>query len=435
MRSCFMSRGIVGLPSATANSFGGVSCGVNEFFTTEANGTSVVATAGTFSNFKITTTVAPGASKSLAFTFRVNGVSKTMTATISGTGTSASDIVNTDAVVAGDQVSFICVPTGTPTVTGIIWIGLEFTGTTAKASTCMTTSFAPSQTATNYNGVFSTDRVAAAAGATVRNVIAVPGTITATYMVISAAAGVGNSWKITLYKNGTAQDGTGGTPNTAVTISGNSAKTGNATYSLTVVAGDTIYMEIIPTSTPNAARMFWSVAETATTDGQFNLCGSPPNNMSATLTQYQFLCANNSGQNWQTTEANGVTPGLVTTFTFGKLQIITGAAAGAGKQYVLTPRVNSASPTNGPSVTISGASQTTGSDLVKTFALKSTDTWDMAEAPTGTPTATTAIWGLAGTVGIVTPGGGKKKGGGGLLKVGPENFVIWNAVNILGGPV
>ena len=78
----------------------------------EANREQIVPTGGTFKNLRIRLTSAPGAGNSWTFTFRKNRADTSLTVTISGTDKEGSDISNTVSVVAGDQVSLKCVPTG-----------------------------------------------------------------------------------------------------------------------------------------------------------------------------------------------------------------------------------------------------------------------------------------------------------------------------------
>ncbi len=89
--------------------------------------------------------------------------------------------------------------------------------------------------------------------ANVRQVLAVGGTASNLQIKISQAPGSGNQWKLTLCKNGSA---TGVT----CTISGSSATAcSDASHTASFSAGDTISMEIDPSSEPIGAAMSWSV--------------------------------------------------------------------------------------------------------------------------------------------------------------------------------
>lgn len=73
---------------------------------------SLVARAGTLSQFYVNLTAAPGGGKSLAFKIYVNGAGTNIGFTISGANTTGSDLVNTAAVVAGDRVDIEMIETG-----------------------------------------------------------------------------------------------------------------------------------------------------------------------------------------------------------------------------------------------------------------------------------------------------------------------------------
>lgn len=70
------------------------------------------------------------------------------------------------------------------------------------------------------------------------------GSLTYHTFELSAAPGDGKSVTFALYKNGTKQDGSGGTVDTRVTISGASDTTGSATFDLAVDPGDELSLEM-----------------------------------------------------------------------------------------------------------------------------------------------------------------------------------------------
>lgn len=66
---------------------------------------------GTIKNLYIFALTGPTATTN-AFTIRLNGVDTTLTATLAVAGTTASDLVHSFAVVAGDQISCKIVTAG-----------------------------------------------------------------------------------------------------------------------------------------------------------------------------------------------------------------------------------------------------------------------------------------------------------------------------------
>lgn len=77
----------------------------------------VVPYATTLKNMYVYTKPAPGVGESVVFTIMINGVAGNQTCTIAGANTSASDLVNTDVLVAGDLVSCRCVSSTSATTT------------------------------------------------------------------------------------------------------------------------------------------------------------------------------------------------------------------------------------------------------------------------------------------------------------------------------
>jgi len=79
--------------------------GPQDFSVTESDQVEVVPTGGTISDFYVQLTGAPGAGASYTFTLRRNGANTGVTVTIGGGATQGSDLVNSQAVVAGDRIS------------------------------------------------------------------------------------------------------------------------------------------------------------------------------------------------------------------------------------------------------------------------------------------------------------------------------------------
>lgn len=79
-----------------------------------------VPTGGNLTKLAVATSGAPTAGKSYAFSMRLNGSSDVLTATVSGTGTSAS-ATGSQALVAGDLIQFKSSPSGTPTQAAVGW--------------------------------------------------------------------------------------------------------------------------------------------------------------------------------------------------------------------------------------------------------------------------------------------------------------------------
>jgi hypothetical protein len=88
--------------------------------------------AGTITSLYIKLTTAPGAAKQWVFSIVKNGVEDTSSrVTIAGAGVTTGNVTGLSiAIVAGDTLSLMAVPTGTPTGAGDVVWGSAFTSTT-----------------------------------------------------------------------------------------------------------------------------------------------------------------------------------------------------------------------------------------------------------------------------------------------------------------
>ena len=373
--------------------------------TTEPGFEAVWPIAGNFQNLAITLSGSPGTGSTVVYTIRVNESPSGLTCSIVAPATSCSDTSNKAAIAAGDRVSihFNRTVTGTP-ASASPHIAVEFDSTTLGASTNSSSGIQANTGATFYAPIFGycTNCTAATTTALVIAPVATAGTVTSMYILQSAAPGASKTFTYTLVKNGTPQDGTGGTVNTVVALTGTGSCPsganchGNTSFSLSVVAGDTLYVQGVPTSAPAATKFSVGLAFAATATGQFNFCGSQNGNDSASATRYT-MAQNLSAPN--ATEANRYATFGPNSYTFGKMQLRAAAAPGVGTTRTLNFRVNSGGTT--PSVTLSGASQTTGSDLVNTVTVTSGQTIGVRDVPASTPAATTHTWCFAGQAGTV----------------------------------
>jgi len=373
--------------------------------TTEPGFESVWPIAGNVQNLSAVLGGSPGTGSTVVYSVRVNEAETSVTCSIVAPATSCTDTTNKVAVNAGDRLSmhFNRSVTGTPASVGIN-IAFEFDSTTLGQSANLSSALVPSTSATSYAPIigYSTNFASPSTTAQVIIPVATAGNVKALYISQSAAPGASKTFTYTIYKNGTKQDGTGGTVNTQVAITGagtcpvSTNCYGSTAFTLPVVAGDTLYFETVPASTPAATKTAFAIAFTATATGQFNFCGSQNGNDSATATRYVGV-HNLSAPNG--TEANRTQVFGPNSYTFGKMQLRAAAAPGGSLTRTLNFRVNSGGTT--PTVTLTGAA-TTGSDTTNTVTVTSAQTIDMRDVPgASSPTATTHTWCLAGQAGTV----------------------------------
>lgn len=95
--------------------------------TTEANARLwLVPRTVTFKNMRCNVQTAPGASETAAFTLMVNNAASALTATISDTDTSATDLSNTVEATAGETVYLKIVTSATATATDMWNVTIQY---------------------------------------------------------------------------------------------------------------------------------------------------------------------------------------------------------------------------------------------------------------------------------------------------------------------
>jgi len=333
---------------------------------------------GAFNNLAIELLSAPGAGNSLAFTLVKNGSDTALTVTISDsstTGTSSSSV----SVVAGDLLYWRVTPTSLPTVSNVR-ASVEFNGTTANESGYA--SLIDINTTQTWRGsVFmagqwNTSNV----GVGAFEVVGAAGNITELSYVLSTAPGSTDSYEFVMYKNGTKQDGAGGTTDTRTTITG-SATTGSWTGSLAVSPGDLVILEAIPTGGPVSSTVGYASKFVATTDGESQFCATVFTNLPTSGGPY-YAKPHWSGTGWTTTEADHTTAsGSTNTVLLKNMRVRLGSTVAIGPvNFAL--RANGADA--GPTITLTSGQQT-GSDLSNTHILALADLIAFRYTPTASP--------------------------------------------------
>lgn len=408
-------------PSTSATRYGNLWQLNGSWAVLESTDSSVVAAAGVLKNFTFTVQTAPGAGKSWTITLRKNGSDTAAVLTLADTNTTVTYTASDISVSAGDLFTLRSDPSGTPAAMGQHHFGWEWTPTTDGQSIYGKGYDTLSNSATQYNGLFCGATAWASSATNNTSVVATAGNLTNLYVSLSGSPGSGNNYQFAVYKNGTKQDGSGGTVDTRVTIA-DSATSGNASFTLGLSPGDTCYLEQIPTSTPTTRFATWSVAFVATDPTQAMICGFDGNAPSNTVTNYLQV---QTQANWGTAETLATTQSIsaVTPFTVSDLYVALTVAPGSSKNRVVDIRRNAASPSGTLSVTIADAA-TTGNDTTHSVALVQGDYWGVRTVPTGTPASTRISWGMAMAVnaastsrGFVTldPGAIGNRGWSGLI--------------------
>lgn len=236
--------GTNGALSTGATSYGpmqGFNNGAN-FVSTEASISTVMPTAGTFSNFYIRSTTAPGAGKSYTYTLRKNGADTAVTATMSDAATTATDSTNSVTYAAGDTISIKAVPTGTPTA-AVVRYGFQFSPTTDGESILLLGSTANTLNAgANYELLESGLNSWTATEAN-RTLTTQACTLQKLYVQLNTQPGAAKSYDFTVRKN---------VAGSAITtqISGTNTTGNDTVNTVSMAQGDSLSLEALPTGTP-----------------------------------------------------------------------------------------------------------------------------------------------------------------------------------------
>ncbi len=352
---------------------------------------------GVFRNLRIRLTAAVTAATTLTFTLRINESSTAMTITFNPGDTSKTYTASDISVTAGDRVAMESVNTGTGGGAGISW-SMEFEPTSGSAS-C-------------YGGIFHNGSGATpiilgvlagvVAGGCTLGLIPCAGTITALGVCTDSAPGSGNAL-YTLWKDSgggfVKQDGSGGTVDTRVSIG--AVRTASATFSLSVAAGDVVYCTYERTGgSPINLYGGVSIAFDPTTAGQFIVPGHTRTTITGGGIWYHGGEGGMSG-------GNGATPvgasciGPISPMTLSHLRVLLSTAPGSSKTWQFDFTIDeSTSPAAGsPTVSLTGAGTTTGTDSTNTLALTDDHLFTMRASPTGSPATATAEWAAIGTMG------------------------------------
>lgn len=334
---------------------------------------------GTIMLFRVWFATAPGAGKSWTVKIRKNGADSGISVTISDAETTGADLVNTVAVSPGDKIDVQVTPSGTPTASNIAWSCII--DAASKTSCFMGGDLTPSPSAVRYyapQGCFSPN----SADTGRRAKVTTPGVIKNLYVQLNAVApGAGKSYTYTIMKNGVATA-------LQVVISDTNTSGSNTTDSVAVAAGDNISVRITPSGTPAVPWSNWGVEFDPDNDGESLILNVNVSNPSTTVNNYLTI-----GGNWTSSSTEGNFVGVAPVdFVIKNFYVEISIGPGDGKSYQYALRKNSV--TQSLSVTLTGTSPQTQSDLVNTVNAAQGDIVNFIIIPSGTPGSIAPVsWG------------------------------------------
>ncbi len=369
--------------------------------------------AGSFSNFNVKLTTAPGGVTSRTLTLHKNDVATAITVTITGANTTGFDHTNSVSYSAGDTLRWVHAISGSPAASQIIF-SLDFTPTTANVSI-----YGWSSASVIVNGFVAPFQGEGFVTGQSSDVVACPGTITDLRWRVGTAPGGVTSRTATILLNNVAQDGTGGTPNTTTTITG-AATSAASSFSLPVVAGDLVTIKQTTSGSP--AGITWScgaIALLATFPNQYQF--SAQRTGSTTTTKFQWPVGQGASDSATETDVDQI--GGTTGSSIGGMYVVMSGAPGAGKSWTLTLRKNASDTT--VAVTVADAATTGSISVSPEVAIGAGDTWSIKVTSSGSPGAPSADRStslLNGTVGGPAGQPTMRRWGGSILPTGGQRI-------------
>lgn len=270
---------------------------------------------GMFGRLKITHDTDPGSGKTFTYTLVINGVDSALSATVDHSNFSTgATCLNNVYVADGVTVYWKRTSSGAPTAPTRIHATMEFNGAFAGQSSYGYVGSALNNIGSTRNCPFSSANWATNNVANRFSLVSAAGDCTKYRIDLSAAPGAGGSGKkydFVLYKNGTKQDGSGGTVDTRGTIS-ETATTVTVSFTLALSGSDQLVIEATATNTPASVNASIGTQFTATTDGQSQFCFGESSAINETTTKYMLAydpdtteTTTEGNADWITSPVNG----------------------------------------------------------------------------------------------------------------------------------
>jgi hypothetical protein len=347
---------------------------------------------GTFRTVMFKVDTAPGSGKSWTFDVKKNG-STVASVVIADTATSGFSLASW-STSATDYYTLQITAASSPTAMGGLAYSVEFESAGNESGYAHMGGLAGS--GNRKIGVFWETNQSSAAdtyyngseAVIYENIAGCAGTLEGYCVRYASTTGAGNEWTTTVYKNGVAQTGAGGTVDTVLTHG--TAASASKTFSLSLAAGDYVYIHV---AIVGSGGNDFSLATrfSATTAGE-SVVGGVMNTLFSGNASARYLKFTSVTDTIDTTESTKIQIGHQTSFTLSGFRVRQSAASGASKDYVYTIRQNAATPASGPVVTISGASETTDTDGANSVLIEDGDTWNLMFEGTTLGTSIYASW-------------------------------------------
>lgn len=336
----------------------------------------------TYSHLAIKLAVAPGVGNSAVFTFvKWSGVGSatptSLTVTISGTDTEGSNTTDSVSVAPGDFIAMKVV-TDYADTPFYFSASLARAGTEAGVSTYGTLSASGFDAVSTRLSAFSPTTFINHPTANFFSLVPTAGDMLGYGIHLTTTPGGGKDRTFTVYLNGVAQDGSGGTVDTQLVFTDAVFPTATASFVLPLVPGDRVNVQEDASGSPTASFVSYCAVFKAAVDGESMVCAAQVEHMTGTgsSTRYQMPTSDATGGWGFTTEAPVQFIGPVgTPFVLRDFHVRMDGPPTTSADF--DTRVNGASPGGTPAVSYTSAESGVKTDATGEVTISNGDLWNM----------------------------------------------------------
>lgn len=301
---------------------------------------------GTLKNLRLKAKTALTGAQTVAVTLFKNGVATGLTLTVNAaSGTTTQSDTDSVSYAAGDTMHAELAVTNSPTA--VFYFSIDYES--SNANTAIYQWDGTHDTITGGSGEYSSffgggrNTGYNPTESRVSSLVSVGGSVKGLSVSLEFAPGAGQNFSFAVMKNGVAQDGSGGTTDTRLTIS-NTDTTGRNSFTLAVAAGDTLSVRWQGSAFASTGKLAGLTLFESGSSNRWNVSGLTGTTGLSTgigTTIYNGITPDLGA--WTTTEASSVVRSLLSgTLFFSSLRWKVQTAPGSGKSWALTFRKNSA---------------------------------------------------------------------------------------------
>lgn len=343
---------------------------------------------GTARNMRIRFDVPVPIGLTVTFIFEKNGVDTALACTVVAGQTETQNITDAIHCNVGDEVNWHIVVTGGTWPSTRVSTVIEYDSDTPNEcwyGGCLGVLLGNQWSTVFHHNTREWWNITTQGGFA-KDIVPMPGAITELYFAIGGISGadtpvgIGNTRSIAIWKNGVKQDGSGGTVDTVVTISGAIQLSNSKSFILPLTAGDRVWIDETLTGSPPAGQNGkYSIKWVSGIENQFPICTI--NNYILGPLYFPPVMEHDAQAGWVTNETLAFNVGPVTPMTIEGMIGAIDIPPGVGKTVIYPLRKNGVDAglqLSFPDTTV-GPVLATGTPTVITSA----DVWNLKKFQTG----------------------------------------------------